>query len=71
MPDTAERLPRRCVWRPHRRSVSCAWCGKRWSVSDIDGSTEGVAEAEIWIGEDGTVLCPDCYRPIDFGSGDG
>ena len=29
------------------------------------------AEASIWIDEAGTILCPECFRPRDFGGDDG
>lgn len=54
---------RRFIWRPHRRSVTCEWCGKRWAVGPDQDSP---ASAEVWIDEAGTVLCPDCLRPIEF-----
>ncbi len=56
---------KRFLWRPRKRaSVTCEWCGQRWSVG---ADQDSPALAEIWIGECSTVLCPDCFQPTDFG----
>ena len=59
----AARPHQRFIYRPHRRSVTCEWCGQRWSVGDFADSP---ASPEIWIDDAQTILCPDCLQPEGF-----